>query len=124
MSRPACTSPRWLTLVAALLALLCGSGAHEALHHLGLELTGEQPVAPFEAHDSDCSHRGDTPVHEHSVCMLCKSGSVQHVVLPHSGPRIAPLVAARLHAHAADALASPALVPGSIGARAPPPAVG
>ena len=124
MSRPACTSPRWLSLVAALLALLCGSGAHEALHHLGHELTGELPVAPFEAHDSDCSHRGDAPVHEHSVCVLCKSGSVQQVVLPHSGPRIAGLVATRLVSHAAEALASPVLVPGSIGARAPPVTVG
>lgn len=124
MSRPACTFPRWLTLLAALLALLCGSGAHEVLHHLGHELTGEQPVAPFEAHDADCSHRGDTPVHEHSVCVMCKSGGVQHVVLPHCGPRVAPLVAARLPIPAADALASPVLVPGSIGARAPPVTVG
>ena len=124
MSRPACTSPHWLTLVAALLALLCGSGAHEALHHLGLELTGEQPVAPFEAHDAGCAHRGDALVHEHSVCVMCKSGGVQHVSLPHYGPRIAPLVATRLVPHAVDAIASVVLIPGSIGARAPPVTVG
>jgi len=124
MSRPACTVPRWLLLLVAALALLCGSGAHEALHHFGTALSGERPVAPFEAHDAGCGHRSNAPVHEHSVCMLCKSGGVQHVALPHCAPRIAPLVAALLVSRAADALASPALVPGSIGARAPPVTVG
>ena len=124
MSAPACRLQRWLRPLAVLLALLCGSGAHEVLHHLGAEAGAERPSAPFEAHDQGCPHRGDAPVHEHSLCVLCKSGGPQHATLPPHTPQAAPVAAVQVFPLAARELALAAPTPGSIGARAPPSRVG
>ena len=124
MRRPAVSSPRWLRVLVALLALLCGSGAHEVLHELGVTRSGEQPTAPFEAHDAGCAHRGDAPVHEHPVCVLCKTAGSHHAVLPAFAPLAAPLLASGETPVAASERFFPAPIPGSLGARAPPVTVG
>jgi hypothetical protein len=125
MSRLRPTARRTVHLLLALLALLCGTGLHEAL----LELGGAQPgaphqTAPIEAHDSSCPHRGDAPLHDHQSCVICKSGGLQHAVLPQSSAQAAPPDAVRFLPLAVDAYALAAPIPGSIGARAPPVTVG
>jgi hypothetical protein len=124
MSRRACTSLSWLRALVALLAVLCGSGAHEALHHLGVSHSGERPTAPLEAHDTGCPHRGDAPVHEHSLCVLCKTGGPQHATLPTGAASASPLVALGEHRLPANDRILLAPIPGSLGARAPPVTVG
>ena len=124
MSRPTSTLQRSLRLLVAVLALLCGTGVHEALLELGSSHIAQHPTAPLEAHDSSCPHRGDAPLHDHHSCVVCKSGGLQHAVLPQCGAHAAPPCAVHILPLAVDALALPAPIPGSIGARAPPVTVG
>lgn len=124
MSRPTSTLERSLRVLVAVLALLCGTGVHEALHEFGSSRVAQPPSAPFEAHDSGCPHRGDVPLHDQHSCVICKSGGTRHAALPQCGPQAAPLFALRILPLAVDALALPAPTPGSIGARAPPVSVG
>jgi len=124
MSQPGSTLQRSLRLLIALLALFCGSGAHEALHELGVTRTTERPTSPFEAHGANCPHRGNVPLHDHSQCVLCKSGGVQHVALPHSAPQVERGCVHDVLSLAASTITLAAPIPGSIGARAPPVTVG
>lgn len=125
MRRPVSSLQRSMHLLLAVLALLCGTGAHELLHGSEVVRGGPAPVAPFEAHDSECQHLGDAPLHVHSSgCLFCKSGGIRHAALPPCAPHAAPVGAPRLLFLAGLATALPAPTPGSVGARAPPVHVG
>jgi hypothetical protein len=113
---------RWLRLGVAALALLAGSGVHEALH--ASHGPGDaRPAAPFEAHGSDCEHRESMP-HDGSACVLCKVGRL-HAATEHvEATQIAPPRNNGRHAHGATHRVASLQVPGALGARAPPVTVG
>jgi hypothetical protein len=114
---------RWLRLCIAVLALLAGSGVHEALHGPGAH-GDARPTSPFEAHGAGCEHLGDEAPHEAGSCVQCKLGSAHPTTLRAHAVRLAP----PLRDGHADRGGAPgradAPVPGPLGARAPPVTVG
>jgi hypothetical protein len=117
------TPARWLRLFVAALALLAGSGVHEALH-ASPGVDAARPTAPFEAHGAGCEHLGDAILHDGSSCVLCKAGRLHAATLRGGAARLEPLGDGGRPLVLATVRIAALAIPGSLGARAPPVTVG
>lgn len=109
---------RWLASVAMVLGLLAGDGLHELAHSAGLE----QPAPAsghVEAHSGNCQHFPHPPVHSDHGCLLCQHGLDLHALVAPVCLQAAPPRPA-LHVIHRPERAADVLVPGALGARAPP----
>ena len=111
---------RTLVSIAMVLALLVGDGLHELVHSQGLAAGAPPPSGQIEAHSGDCPHHPHPPVRPDHGCLVCQHGLDLHalaapacsVAVPAQPPRV--LVERRAEAYGG------VIVPGALGARAPP----
>lgn len=115
---------RWLRLAVALLALLFGTGVHEWLHSSGATPGRDGITQQIELHASDCEHHGPQVAAHDADCLICSSGSRQVALalavgtagFGRPGAMVAP-------ATVCDVVRT-SIIPGVLGARAPPVTIG
>jgi hypothetical protein len=111
---------RWFACVAMVLGLLAGDGLHELVHSRGLSAALPAASGQIEAHSGDCPHFPHSPIHHDHGCLLCQHGLDLHALnSPVCTLRVASPRAA-LHVDHRPEIAGEVLVPGALGARAPP----
>lgn len=111
---------RTLVSIAMVLALLVGDGLHELLHSQGLSPGAAPANGQLEIHSGDCPHQPHPPLRPDHGCIVCLHGLDLHalatpacsVVVPSQPPRV--LVDRRAETCVG------VIVPGALGARAPP----
>ncbi len=117
------SSTRWLRLCVAVLALLCGSGAHDLLH-AGDGPRDARPTSPLEVHGAGCEHLGDEVPHDAGSCLLCKAGSPHALAARGAAAHREPSLPRSLADGGGPMRVHAPGMAGALGARAPPVMVG
>jgi len=111
---------RWLACATMVLGLLAGDGLHELMHSRGADAGTAAASGRVEAHSGNCPCNPHSPAVPHHGCLLCQHGLDLHALsTPECGLHAAPPQIA-LAPHDGPDLVREALVPGALGARAPP----
>jgi hypothetical protein len=111
---------RAVACVAMILALLVGDGLHELVHSQGLAAGAPPANGQLEVHSGDCPHHPHSPLRPDHGCLLCQHGLDLHALHAPASSVLAPPQAPRVLVDMRAEFCAAVIVPGALGARAPP----
>jgi hypothetical protein len=118
------SSSRVLRLAVVLLPVLLGTGMHDWLHSSDAAPGSACHSGQIELHATDCGHHGPLSEARGTECLVCKTSS-RRVALPLDDRAAADVPTCTRIALATVAHIEPhSIIPGVLGARAPPVTTG